>query len=319
MSAPIRGNPFSIKGTFYSGSTHNHTTASDGQHTVEELAQWYADQGINFIVITDHDVVAPIADEEAAGITVIPGAEVGVCWDEALGAEVLCLGIDEIKRKYVHPQEVIYDALEQGGLPYISHPRQSGVYSALMMDLDDLIGFEVYNNAVHAGWNRGIASTYFDDLLGVGKIVWGLASDDLHRIRNIGPQAWVEVKAKSNSRVDILAAMRDGFYYSTTGPQIHDISLSDTHITVKCSEVKQITFSSLPWLSKKVMANEDELITEASVELYSIGSSQKIEEAMRWLVENQRLTEKKELKSNVRIEIEDDNGKFAWSNPIAFT
>ena len=271
-----------------------------------------------FIVITDHDVVAPIADEKTAGITVIPGAEIGVCWNEASGAEVLCLGIDEMKRKWVHPQEVIYDVLEQGGLPYISHPRLSGVYSALMMDLDGLTGFEVYNHAAHVVWDRGLASTYYDDLLSVGKIVWGLASDDLHRIRNIGPQAWVEVKAKTNSRIDILAAMRDGFYYSTTGPQIHDISFSETHITVKCSEAKHITFSSLPWLSKKVMAGEDEFITEASVELYSIGSSQKIEEVMEWLVENQRLTAKKDLKPNVRIEIEDGNGRFAWSNPIAF-
>ena len=318
MSAPVPGNPFSAEGTWHRGSTHNHTTASDGQHSVAELAEWYEGQGMDFIAITDHNVVADVSDKGDGNITVIPGAEVGVCWDEALGAEVLCLGIDEIKRLGVHPQEVICDVLEQGGLPYISHPHLSGVYSGLMMDLDGLVGIEVYNNAAHVVWNRGVASIHFDDLLGVGKIVWGLASDDLHRIRDIGPQAWIEVKAVANDRETILAAMRSGLYYSTTGPEIRDISFSDTHITVKCSAAKRIVFSTLPWLSKKVDAEGDGTITEATLELYSMGSAQKIEETMEYLVEHRGLSTAKNLKPHVRIEIDDGCGKFAWSNPIPF-
>lgn len=316
MNIGTLGNPFSSLGNWYRGSPHNHTIASDGQHSVSELAQWYQDQGMDFIVITDHDIVADVSGVGHFDISVIPGAEVGVCWDGTLGAEVLCLGIDEIKRKNVHPQDVINDALEQGGLPYISHPYVSGVYSGLMMDLDGLVGIEVYNHGGQAVWNRGIASVHLDDLIGMGKIVWGLASDDLHRIREIGPQSWVEVKAQSTSRKDILSAMRDGFYYSTTGPQIHDISFNSTHVSVRCSEAKQITFSSLPWLSRTVHADEAGFLTEARVPLDAIGSAPKIEETLTWLLENQKVTARQELKSVVRVEVLDHAGKIAWSNPI---
>ena len=316
MQPQTRGNPFSASGNWYRGSSHNHSLASDGKHTVPDLAKWYEDQEMDFIVITDHDVVADVSDNGGGDILVIPGAEVGVCWDEALGAEILCLGIEEIKRKRVHPQDVIYDALEQGGLPYVSHPHLSGVYSALMTDLDGLVGIEVYNHAASVVWNRGTASIHLDDLMGVGKIVWGLASDDLHTIRKIGPQGRVEVRAKSNNRQDILSSMRDGLYYSTTGPQIHDISIGETHVRVKCSAAKRVVFSTLPWVSKKVESDGTESLTEVEVALEQIGSSGRVQALMQELVQMKALSQPKDLRPHLRVEIDDGNSGYAWSNPI---
>lgn len=108
-----------------------------------------------------------------------------------------------------------------GGLPYLSHPHLSGVYSALMMDLDGLIGIELFNVIAGEMGTRGLATIHLDDLMAVGKPVWGVASDDRHAIDAIGPRAWVEVKADANERGIILEAMRQGRYYSATGPKIH--------------------------------------------------------------------------------------------------
>ena len=267
------------------------------------------------MVFTDHDAVADVSEAAHLSVLSIPGAEVGVCWDGAFGAELLCLGITEIRRKGATPQQVIDDTLAQGGLPYVSHPYLSGVHSALMNDLEGLIGIEVYNAAAGGLCNRAMATVHLNELIAMGKPVWALASGDRHSTRR-PLQAWVEVRAGRLDQESILEAMRNGYYYSTTGPRIHDISVNETHVSVKCSEAQQITFSSLPWLSKTVIAGKNEPITEASVPLDVIGSTQKIEETVQWLMDNRRLTVRKDLKPVVRIEIADAAGKFAWSNPI---
>ena len=272
---------------------------------------------MDFVVITDHDVVADVSGHGVADLLVIPGAEIVACWDQAFGGEVLCLGIDEVRRKGVHPQDVINDALTQAGLPYISHPHLSGVYSGLMMDLEGLVGIEVYNSGGHHLGNRGFATVHLDDLMAAGKPVWALASGDRHRIGTRKPSAWVEVRAQANTRDGILEAMRQGFYYSTTGPEIHDISFSDENITVRCSEARCVTLSTLPWLSKKVEAEGEDRITEVRMKLHQIGSPRRLRTFTKALIRNGSLSGHKEIRPYVRVEVDDGEGGFAWSNPIA--
>jgi hypothetical protein len=271
---------------------------------------------MNFVLITDHDVVADVTEARDLDISVFPGAEIGVLWDEAFGAEVLALGIDEVRRKGIHPQDVIHDVVDQGGLPYISHPHLSGVYSSLMMGLDGLVGIETYN--VGGVWRgcRGVATIHLDDLMAVGKIVWGLATEDRHAIGTTAPEAWIEVRAEANDRETIIEAMRGGFYYSTMGPQMHDISWSDTHVTVECSEARRVTFSTMPWLSRNVDADETGPITRASVALEAIASSKSFEAINRQLIDQEMLTAPKAIDPHLRIEIDDGHGGFAWSNPM---
>ncbi|MCJ8331645.1 MAG: PHP domain-containing protein [Lentisphaeria bacterium] len=316
MTLATTGNPFSVDGQFYRGSVHNHTLASDGQHSVTELCKWYQDHGMDFVVITDHDTVADVSEADALDITVIPGAEIAVCWDETYGSEILALGIDEVKRIGVHPQDVINDVLEQGGLPYVSHPHLSGVYSGLMMELDGLVGIETYNHGGVRMGNRGVAALHQEDLMAVGKIVWGLATDDRHAIDAHGPQAWIEVKAESNDREALMNAMRNGHYYSTNGPKIHNISFSDTHVIVECSEAQRVTFSTLPWLSNKVDATDDGPITKTEARLETIGSGKTVELFTQRLIDQKMLSKPKEIIPHVRIEIDDGQGGFAWSNPF---
>ena len=58
---------------------HSHTTASDGQHTPEELLALAATAGVTTLAVTDHDTVSGLAAaSEAArarGIRLVPGIE----------------------------------------------------------------------------------------------------------------------------------------------------------------------------------------------------------------------------------------------------
>src|SRR5687768_11437451 len=109
----IEGNPFAVVGEWRRGNIHTHSTASDGQMSVAQVADWYAARGYDFLCITDHDLVAPdVLDPRRHGdsnIVLIPGAEIGVKLDGSLGAEICALGINEVRQRYVHPQLVIDD------------------------------------------------------------------------------------------------------------------------------------------------------------------------------------------------------------------
>ncbi len=67
---------------------HNHTTASDGDYTPEELVRQIKELGISALGVTDHDtgkgLDRAIAEGLKTGIKVIPGVEVSVRFKEPL-------------------------------------------------------------------------------------------------------------------------------------------------------------------------------------------------------------------------------------------
>jgi len=318
----LQGNPFSTDGHWFRGNPHTHSTGSDGSLTVPELAAWYQEQGYDFLVITDHDVVTDVTDCGDASILVVPGAEIGLCWDEVLVAEILALGIDDSRGVKDHPQQVIDEVLAQGGLPYLSHPHLSGVSSTAILPLVGLSGLEIYN-AGTIGWGRALSTIHWDELLTAGRMLWGLAADDRHA--GAGPpdkgsdraQGWVMVKAPSCTREHIIEAMRGGLFYSTAGPQIHDISVTANEVSVSCSPVRWISFVSLPWTGRRIDAEPGQTITEASVPLGRLGTPAKIAEYNESWVERGYLTGPRPMAAFFRVEIEDPSGARAWSNPIS--
>lgn len=63
---------------------HTHTVASDGTLTPTELVARASAAGIEVLAVTDHDTVDGLAEASvaaaAAGITLVPGAELSVTW-----------------------------------------------------------------------------------------------------------------------------------------------------------------------------------------------------------------------------------------------
>jgi hypothetical protein len=101
------------------------------------------------------------------------------------------------------------------------------------------------------------------------------------------------VKAEELTLDKIMDALRKGAFYSTLGPEILDIDLHDKQITVKCSEAQSIVFKGERSRGRRCLPKNGELLTEAT---YSIPASAKY----------------------VRIEVTDETGKKAWSNPFFF-
>jgi predicted metal-dependent phosphoesterase TrpH len=76
---------------------HCHSTHSDGLLAPAELVRRAASRGVDVLALTDHDEVAGLEEARAAadetGITLVPGAELSVSWEE-LTVHVVALGID---------------------------------------------------------------------------------------------------------------------------------------------------------------------------------------------------------------------------------
>jgi len=77
---------------------HCHSTYSDGLLSPTAVVQRAASRGVDVLALTDHDEVAGIPEAHeaavAAGITLVPAAEISVSWGEDTTIHIVALKID---------------------------------------------------------------------------------------------------------------------------------------------------------------------------------------------------------------------------------
>ncbi len=77
---------------------HTHSTASDGTLSPSELVRRAHSRGVEVMAITDHDctdgIAEAMAEAEKVGLTLIPGVEMSVTWEEGQLLHVVGLRID---------------------------------------------------------------------------------------------------------------------------------------------------------------------------------------------------------------------------------
>ncbi len=321
---------FEGSGQWYRGNVHSHTTNSDGLFGLNELATWYARHGYDFLFVTDHNLVTDVSGHPSRKILVLPGAEIGVKWQETFPAEVLALGIQRMAGYMASPQRVIDEVLEQGGIPFLSHPSLSGISSAAISRLKGLVGIEIFNAPNHWNGRRGDSTAQWDELLAGGHRLWGVASDDRHSgvrpeltFAPLGRQpfrdqaeAWIMVWARTRTSAEILEAIRQGRFYSTTGPRIEEIAVEDGEIRVKTTPVRSVWFASSPWLGVRRVAPAGDRLTEARAPLSALATPGKIAEMTERFLDRGYWERPRVVGCYVRIELWDGEDGRAWSNPI---
>src|SRR5699024_6646042 len=100
---------------------------------------------------------------------------------------------------------------------------------------------------------------------------------------------WVHVKAKSLDPTSLLAALKEGHYYSSTGPQIHHMAFTETEIVVECDPAVAVYAGG-----------------RGSIRQYLRGEG----------LTTVRLPISAFLSSHVRITVLDEHGNRAWTSPI---
>ena len=300
---------FTRPGRFYRGNLHCHSTRSDGALSPEEVCRRYKAQGYDFISLTDHFVGLydyPITDTRAFqdnAFTTIPGAELhsgamenGELWHilaVGLPADFAASnspGFAPVADQETGP-ELARRARAAGAFVTIAHPHWSGLSQADARSIDAAHAVEIYNHASAVGCDRGEGMACADLLLSEGRHLTLVATDDAHFH---GPDAfggWVMVKAETLCPEALLDALKAGAFYSSQGPEFHDIRLNDDTLQVSCSAVQAIVVQGQGCTTSGSYGDSQ---TSAQLSLFGMAQSP-------WL----------------RVTIIDRSGKRAWSPPFA--
>jgi len=285
-------NVFHQKGNWYRGNIHLHTTFSDGTLTPEEICAVYRAAGYDFLAIADHWYLTGVSLHWPDFVT-LPAVEYHVSNYHIVG-----LGCRSLLPSSASAQDII-DALNQRGcVPILAHPYWSGITSSQLLELRDFQHLEIYNHVCQITKGKGYSSVHWDELLQSGRRLFGVAVDDAHHRPSPTQEddltgSYIMVKASGLNGEEILKAIKEGSFYSSTGVSIKEVSLKEKTIRVKTSPVKEIRFIGPNAQGCRVS-----------------GCGKEIEYAEYKMAGTERY---------LRIEAIDSQGHYAWSNPFFFS
>jgi hypothetical protein len=202
------------------GDLHTHTLASDGVHTLEELAWKALRNGLDFIAVTDHNQQAPAERlPRILGVTMIPGVE----WTHFQG-HANFLGMDQpydepfYTNTFEDTRAQFESARKRGALITINHPFEE--ICPFQFDFNQLPFdcLEVWNGPMREANLRALG--LWQQMLANGRKIPCTGGSDYHRDAPFiflgGPT--MGVYALSAGVSDILAAIRQGHAFITFAP-----------------------------------------------------------------------------------------------------
>ena len=232
------------------------------------------------------------ADEAAYPLVWLDGIELDGA--DASGAEyhVVALGTLRGIEREMGLTRAMELARAQGGLLILAHPHWMGntLEDALRWRFD---GVEVYNHVCRWLNGKGDGGPYWHAMLAQAPNTLGFAADDAHLVAahpgwNGG---WVMVNAEECTPGAILAALRAGNFYASCGPTFEAIEWDGERVRLRCSPVQVARLVGPKWHGERVGAFDGTLVREAS---FAIPAG--------W--------------EYAYLEIEDEGGRRAWSNPL---
>jgi hypothetical protein len=228
--------------TWLKGQLHVHSTYSDGADPPGEVIRDYEARGYDFIAFTDHNAVPPKEElEVATAMVVIPGEEYR-CARRAGDQELGVVGVEERLPAELDHAQCIDAAVASGGFVVFNHPTWHIHHWPVfkMLKLGRAHALEVYNAV--CDWLPGASecSDKWDRLLTCGCRLWGVATDDAHHADH-RDRAWVMVAAE-RSRQAIIAALKAGCFYASSGVQIDSIRLDGNVLRVEAPDAQEVRF-----------------------------------------------------------------------------
>lgn len=288
------------------GALHCHTTRSDGDGTPEEVLRLYAENGYDFVALTDHNLYNYTHYAPELPLTVLPGME----RDHRLSTEgihcyhTVCIGpsreagngyaqddrfewgkLVKDDREY---QAVLDDIHAHGNLTMYCHPEWSGTPAREFMNLSGNFAMELWNTGCAVEHDLDNHAAYWDELLLLGKRIWGTATDDGHKMSHHA-HGWVRVRAE-NDIGSILSSLRDGAFYASCGPEIVDFYVDGDLAVLECSPAAYIGFRNGKRPTQLTRSESCDL-TRAEIRIPP-------------------------YYSYVRGVVKDAQGRMAWTNPI---
>lgn len=292
------------------GGLHCHTTRSDGLCTPEEVIRFHYQKGYDFLALTDHRIYNFKNFAPEVPITIIPGMEFDNTFERGKGFRcfhTVCIGStqengngytqDELletgnAKNQEEYQSYLDDIHAKGNLTIYCHPEWSSTPTHYFEKQKGNFAMEIWNSGCAMSYDMDTDAAYWDEILGKGKVIYGVATDDGHAMSH-HCNGWVMVRAENNVNA-ILDALKNGAFYSSCGPEIYNFYVEDDKAIVDCSSAAKVRFHS-DMHPTRIVKSADGMLTHAELDLnsYRTGGYKYI-----------------------RATVIDNKGKYAWTNPI---
>jgi len=291
--------PFGQPGRFFKGNLHTHSTNSDGAYAPAEVIDRYHGAGYDFLTLSDHFLevydwpVTDTRDLRRDDFTTIVGAELHV--SKMLNGEiwhVLAIGLPP---EFAAPDAdegivaLSRRAADAGAFIGLVHPEWNGMTPEDANLIDCAHAVEVYNHGSHVENERGNGWALCEVLLNQGRRMTAFATDDAHGVHHDAFGGWTQVRAEALDPNLILESLKAGHYYSSQGPEIHDVRVDGDEIVVACSPASLIIAQGR---GSRVKYLKGEAMTEGRLPLDRFKDS------------------------FFRVTVRDDQGLKAWLNPV---
>lgn len=328
------------KGRWVKAALHCHTLNSDGLLPPDDVIRFYISRGYGVVAITDHGKITRVSRDY--GILLLPSIEIPI--GRSLSGEpihVLGINMDREVSKTRDIQEFINAITELGGITIIAHPYWSGLGIEELISLRNYLAIEIYNGGCDTETSKGFSTIYWDSILSINRMVYGIAVDDSHRYIYPPTDAdlgWIWIELSDTSDTDFYRAFINGRFYSSMGPKIYFISIDSNWIESRFTSAKKVniisnngkglslSITTIQSIINFVKEKKDlEIIGINRVDIINGDGNTKI-----WIessvakgeidLNNNGITYIKlnlpRIEKYVRLEIIDHDGKYAWSNPI---
>ncbi len=306
---------FSSPGQFYKGNLHTHSTLSDGALAPEQVIEAYKSRGYDFLQLSEHFVGNydfPLADTRSFrgnAFTTILGAELhapetstGELW------HILAAGLPldfDAPEGGESGEQIARRASEAGAFIAVAHPAWSQLRLEDGKAIDVADAVEVYNHECFTGNDRGDGWYLLDQMSSDGHRLTAIATDDAHFHSGDAFSGWVHVKSESLEPEALLASLKAGHFYSSQGPQIHELTVTRDEVRVVCSPVDTITVACG---NSRSAAREGSSLTEAAFDISTLNKfwtgkdrvTPKVVDPVPW----------------IRVTLIDHGWRRAWTNPI---
>lgn len=229
-------------GEWLSGNLHAHTTASDGERSLQQVIDAYASYGHGFLMISDHDVYTSPAEYggvDNRGLILLPGNEI-----TAGGPHLLHVGARSLVEAFEERQKVVDTVSAEGGFAVFNHPNWFSRFNhcpqEALESCHGYAGIEIYNGVISRLEGSPYATDRWDMLLSKGRRVWGYANDDSHRSSGDDRLGWNVVYVTDPTPAGVIEALATGRFYASTGVIINDISVEGRKIALQTANAQKI-------------------------------------------------------------------------------